>query len=139
VAEKTRFKLECVTMHSQPDDSIDQIIIKDLRVIGIIGVNPQERLVPQEILINVVIFADLRKAGLSDNIDDCINYKILSEEIHSLAETAQRFTVEALAEDICTLCLKKPGVVKVRARVEKPGAVQFVDSVGVEIVRQVTP
>jgi FolB domain-containing protein len=118
---------------------MDQIIIKDLRAHGIIGVNPQERLSPQEILINIVLFADLRKAGLGDNIADCINYETTADEIRSLAETAQRFTVEALAEDICALCLSKPGVLKVRARVEKPGAVRFTGSVGVEIERQASP
>jgi FolB domain-containing protein len=123
-------------MHLLPENNMDQIIIKDLRAWGIIGVNPQERLTPQEILINVILFTDLHKAGVSDEIDDCINYKTTADEIRCLAETRQRFTVEALAADICTLCLTKKGVHKVRARVEKPGAIQFTGSVGVEIERQ---
>jgi dihydroneopterin aldolase len=43
--------------------------------------------------------------------------------------------VEALAADVARLCLEEAGVMKVRVRVEKPGAVRFAESVGVEIER----
>jgi dihydroneopterin aldolase len=43
--------------------------------------------------------------------------------------------VEALAEDISGLLLAEDRVQKVRVRVEKPGAVRFSRSVGVEIER----
>jgi hypothetical protein len=46
--------------------NVDQIIIKDLVARGIIGVNDSEREKPQEILINIVLMADLHKAGESD-------------------------------------------------------------------------
>jgi dihydroneopterin aldolase len=45
------------------------------------------------------------------------------KEIRTLIEKKQRFTVEALAEDIACTCLTKPGVQKVTVRVKKPGAV----------------
>lgn len=114
---------------------MDQVIIKDLLVRGIIGVNDWEREKPQEILINVVLFADLNKASESDNIDDSVNYRTVSKRIQEHAETAERLTVEALAADLAEICLAEPGVMKVRVRVEKPGAVRFAKSVGVEIER----
>ena len=43
--------------------------------------------------------------------------------------------MEALAADLARLCLEQAGVQKVRMRVEKPGAVRFARSVGVEIER----
>ena len=114
---------------------MDQVIIKDLLVRGIIGVNDWEREKPQEILINVVIFADLSKAGVSDNIDDSVNYRSVSKKLQERAESAERLTVEALAADLAEICLAEPGVVRVRVRVEKPGALRFAKSVGVEIER----
>ena len=45
---------------------MDQVIIKDLLVRGIIGINDWEREKPQDILINITVFADLRKAGETD-------------------------------------------------------------------------
>lgn len=114
---------------------MDQIIISDLIARGIIGVNDWERERPQEILINIVIFTDISKAGETDDLNFSVNYRTIAKKAQSHAETAQRFTVEALACDIVKLCLEEPGVEKVRVRVEKPHAVRFASSVGVEIER----
>ena len=114
---------------------MDQVLITDLVARGILGVNEWEREKPQEILINIVLFADLHKAGTSDDLKDCVNYRTVAKKVQTHAETAHRLTVEALAADLARLCLEEPGVQKVRVRVEKPGAVRFSKSVGVEIER----
>ena len=114
---------------------MDQVFISDLIARGIIGVNDWEREKPQEISINIVLFADLLKAGSSDNIQDSVNYRTVAKKVLAHAETAQRQTVEALAADVARLCLEQPGVQQVRVRVEKPGAIRFSKSVGVEIER----
>ncbi len=114
----------------------DKVIIRNLRARGIIGVNDWERRAPQEILINIELFADLRRAGETDDLAHSINYRTVAKKALAHAERAARFTVEALAEDIARLCLEEPGVQRVRVRVEKPGAVRFADSVGVEIERE---
>lgn len=114
---------------------MDQVFIKDLVARGIIGVNGWEREKPQEILINIILFADLHRAGDSDTIHDTVNYRTVAKKVLAHAETAERQTVEALAADIARLCLEEPSVQKVRVRVEKPGAVRFSTSVGVEIER----
>ncbi len=115
---------------------MDQIFISDLVARGIIGLNDWEREKPQEILINIILFGDLSQAGKSDDIKDGINYRTVAKKVLAHAETAQRLTVEALAADLARLCLEEPGVQKVRVRVEKPGAVRFSRSVGVEIERE---
>lgn len=114
---------------------MDQVIIKDLLARGIIGINDWEREKPQDILINIVIFTDLRQAGQSDDIAESVNYRTISKKAQAHAETAQRLTVEALAADIADICLQEKGVIKARVRVEKPNAVRFARSVGVEIER----
>ena len=114
---------------------MDKVLISDLRVRGIIGIHPWERERPQDIIINIVLFADLRKAGETDDIKDCVNYQTIAEKVRSHAENAKRLTVEALAADIADLCLRMAGVERARVRVEKPGAIKFVRAVGVEIER----
>jgi FolB domain-containing protein len=114
---------------------MDKIIIKDLLVRGIIGVNDWERENPQDILINIEIETDLSKAGASDDLNDSINYRSVAKRIIAHAESAGRLTVEALAADLASICLEEPGAQKVRVRVEKPGALRFAKSVGVEIER----
>ena len=114
---------------------MDQVFITNLVTRAIIGINDSEREKPQEIRINIILFADQSKAGKSDDIQDCINYSTVAKKVIAYAETARRFTVEALATDLALLCLKEARVMKVRVRVEKPGAVRFTKSVGVEIER----
>lgn len=114
---------------------MDKVIIKDLVARGVIGVYDWERDKPQEILINITLFGDLTTAGRTDDIEDSINYKTVAKGAQSLAENCERLTVEALAADIAAYCLEVKGVMKVQVRVEKPGAVRFAHSVGVEIER----
>lgn len=115
---------------------MDRIFIKDLLLRGIIGINDWEREKKQDILINVSLFADLRKAGVSDSIEDSVNYRTITKKIIRHVEQSERFTVEALAQDIVSICLQESGVLKARVRVEKPGALRFARSVGVEIERE---
>jgi FolB domain-containing protein len=115
---------------------LDKIFIKDLCARGIIGINDSERENPQEILINITLYADISVAGSSDNIQDSVNYKTVAKMAIKHAESAHRLTVEALASDLADLCLQDPKVQKVCVRVEKPKAVRFSSSVGVEIERE---
>lgn len=114
---------------------MDKIIIHDLVARGIIGINDWEREKPQEILMNLILFTNLKRAGESDDIQDSISYRTIAKKAQAHAETAKRLTVEALAADLAKLCLEEPGVERVIVRVEKPGAVRFSRSVGVEIER----
>ena len=114
---------------------MDKIIIRNLLVRGIIGVNDWERNRPQDILINIILFTDTRRAAETDDINDCVNYSTVSKKVQAHAESAERLTVEALANDLAKLCLEERHVRKVVMRVEKPAAVRFAESVGVEIER----
>lgn len=114
---------------------MDKIIIRDLVARGIIGLNDWEREKPQEMRINITLEVDLHQAGLSDNIADSVSYRTIAKKAMAHAESAGRLTVEALAADIARLCLEDGRVQKVQVRVEKPGAVRFAASVGVEIER----
>ncbi|MCF6278178.1 MAG: dihydroneopterin aldolase [Anaerolineales bacterium] len=114
---------------------MDKILITNLRARGILGVYARERVTPQDMLLNITLYTDTRQAAVSDALEDCVNYDALSQKVRAHAESAQRQTVEALAEDIAAICLAEDGVKKVRVRVEKPDALDFVDKVGVEIKR----
>jgi FolB domain-containing protein len=121
-------------MNPKPPD--DLIVIKDLLLRGVIGVNDWEREVEQDILVNVTLTADLSRAGQTDDLGDTVNYRTVAKKIIAHVEGTQRFTLEALAADIAAICLAEPGVRRARVRVEKPGALRFARSVGVEIERE---
>lgn len=114
---------------------MDKVFIKDLLVRGIIGIREWERKKTQDILINVTVFADTARAGETDDIQYSVDYSKLAKKMQAHAERAAPFTVEKLANDLAKLCLEDAAVKKVIVRVEKPGAVRFAQSVGVEVER----
>ena len=114
----------------------DRITIRDLGFRCIIGINEDERREKQDVIVNLILWADLRKPCQSDDINDTIDYKALKKTILARAEQSQFFLVEALAQTIADICLTQPLVQQVRVCVEKPAALRFARSVGVEITRK---
>jgi FolB domain-containing protein len=113
----------------------DRILIRDLSIRCIIGVNEDERREKQDVLISLAITADLSKAGKSDRLEDAVDYRAIKKEILKMVEGSSYHLIEALAEAIASLCLGYPGVIDVQVGVEKPTALRFARSVGVEITR----
>ena len=100
----------------------DKLLINDLLVRGIVGLNDWEREKKQDILINLTVFVDTRAAGESDDVEDSLNYRTLTKAI-----------IRYALPEIAILDFGAEGV---RIRVEKVGALRFARSVGVEIERR---
>jgi FolB domain-containing protein len=114
---------------------LGKVFLRDLVVRAIIGIDRSERETPQDIVINVELFTDLGPPGESDDIGDCVDYKHLCDRIAAHAQSARRFTVEALAADVARIGLEERKVERVVVRVEKPAALKLCRSAGVEIER----
>ncbi|HUI68074.1 MAG TPA: dihydroneopterin aldolase [Nitrospirota bacterium] len=115
---------------------MDRILISDLLVRCIIGVNDEERRDKQDVVINVAISTDLSKAGKSDRLEDALDYRDIKKSIMAAVENSRFYLVEALAEAVAGICLEYPAVTEALVRVEKPSALRFARSVGVEITRR---
>ena len=113
----------------------DEILINDLLVRAIIGINDDERTDRQDVVINLVLETDTRKAGQSDDIADAVNYRTITKSVIEFVEDSQFFLVERMAEGIANLCLQDERIERVRVMVEKPGALRFAGSVGIAIER----
>lgn len=115
---------------------MDKIIIKDLLMRGIIGINPDERVKRQDILVNIILYADISRAAATDDIAYAVNYKTISKQVIDRVEEGSDFLVEKLVTDLARMILTDhPAVQTVQVRVEKPGALRFAQSVGIEIER----
>lgn len=123
-------------MNSHNDQDLDKIVIKDLLLRCIIGINEWERKEEQDVVINIVIWCDLKEATKTDDINRTINYKNVSKEIIRLVGKSKFFLIETLAERIAQVCLEHNNVKRVSVTVEKPGALRFARTVGVEINRR---
>jgi dihydroneopterin aldolase/D-erythro-7,8-dihydroneopterin triphosphate epimerase len=114
----------------------DQIHIKDLLVSGILGINPDERVNPQDILVNATLWADTRPGALSDNIEDAVNYRTITKRLIAHIEQGEPMLVERLVAELVDLCFDSDDrVAAVEMTVEKPGALRHARSVGITIRR----
>ena len=114
---------------------MDRILIKDLVVRGIIGINPDERVNRQDILVNVVLWADTTRAAASDDIEDAVNYKTITKRIIAHLEEGEPMLVERAVQEVADICLADERIEKVEVTLEKPGALRFARSVGISIIR----
>lgn len=116
------------------EDILEKLYIKDLILRTIIGTNKNEREEKQEISIDIALWADLKKAMENDSIKDTIDYKELKKKIIKEVEASSFHLIEALAYHIAKLCISEEKVLKVKVKLEKPGALRFAKTVGVELV-----
>src|SRR5208337_1078629 len=123
-------------MEKKGERDMDKILIKDLRLRCIIGINEFERREKQDVTINVVIWSNLTEAAKTDDISKTVDYKEITKRIIKLVEGSEFRLVETLAEKVAESCLEHARAKKVRVTVEKPGALRFARSVGVSILRK---
>lgn len=113
----------------------DMIEIESLRLRCLIGFSEWELDKKQDVVIHMTLFTDIRKGGLSDNPDDILNYKTVNKAVIQIVEASHYKTLEALATAIARVAIVDCGVLHIRVKVEKPGALRFADSVAIVIER----
>jgi len=115
---------------------LDEIHITDLSVAGIVGINPDERVTPQEILINATLWVDTSAAAASDDIADAANYRTITKAMMAHVRRGKPMLVERLADELAQLVLEiEPKVQEIQLRLEKPGALRHARFVGITIRR----
>ncbi|HEX2585285.1 MAG TPA: dihydroneopterin aldolase [Steroidobacteraceae bacterium] len=113
----------------------DRIFLNQLRTECIVGIWEWERQVKQAVILDVEMAADIRKAALSDNIEDTIDYKKVSKRLLSFVGESQFQLVETLTENIAKIIITEFGVSWVRVRLNKQGAIRNSRDVGIMIER----
>ena len=115
---------------------MESIFIRDLRAVCIIGINPRERVDPQEVVINIRMDADLKGACQTDDISYTIDYKVLKDQLLAFCNASSYFLIERLADEIAQRVLAYSGKVHtVEVCVDKPGALTGARSVAVRVER----
>ena len=113
----------------------DRIFLNQLRTECIVGIWEWERQVKQAVILDVEMAADIRKAALSDNIEDTIDYKKVSKRLLRFVGESQFQLVETLTENIAKIIVTEFGVSWVRVRLNKQGAIRNSRDVGIMIER----
>jgi len=114
---------------------MDTIFLKDLRIETVIGIFDWERCIRQTVSLDLEMDADIRRAAVTDGIEDTLNYKAVAKRLIQFVEESEFGLIETLAENIARIVVREFGVSKVRVVLHKPGAVRGARDVGVIIVR----
>ena len=114
---------------------MDIIFLHELKVDTVIGIWDWERKIRQTVVIDLEMGADIRKAAVSDKVEDTLNYKLVAKRLQQYVGDAEFQLVETLAEKIAAIVLDEFSVPWVRVKLSKPGAIRGARDVGVLIER----
>ncbi|MBM3945666.1 MAG: dihydroneopterin aldolase [SAR202 cluster bacterium] len=117
----------------------DRILLERMVFYGYHGATPRERETGQRFEVDVEAFADLTKPGMSDQLEDAVDYSKVFAAVKEVVEGRPRRLLESVAEAIATRLLEGFDVAVVRVRVRKPDvpiARASIGSAGVEIYRE---
>jgi FolB domain-containing protein len=114
---------------------VDLIEIDALRLRCVIGCSDEERRDRSDVVVDLRIGLDVRRAGVTDDIADGWNYRTAAKAVIALVEASSYRTVEALATAVARILVSDCRAPHAWVTVRKPGALRFADSVGVTIER----
>ncbi|KAI3977753.1 hypothetical protein MKX01_039816 [Papaver californicum] len=84
----------------------DKLILRGLMFQGYHGVLPEEKTLGQKFVIDMDAWVDLRKPGISDNINDSVSYVDLYNIVKDVVEEPSHNLLESVAHLIATKTLQ---------------------------------
>jgi dihydroneopterin aldolase len=113
----------------------DRIFLHGLTTECIIGFIDWERRVKQSVVLDIELPVDCRRAALTDDVADTLDYKKVAKRVLSFVEGSEFQLVETLAHRLALVVLGEFGLPWVRISLNKPGAIRHSRDVGVVIER----
>ena len=113
----------------------DRIFLHGLTTECIIGFIDWERRVKQSVVLDIELPVDCRRAALSDDVADTLDYKKVAKRVLSFVEASEFQLVETLAHRLALVILAEFALPWVRITLNKPGAIRHSRDVGVVIER----
>lgn len=113
----------------------DYIVLTGLKISCIIGIFDWERKQKQDVLIDLKIPCDVRKASQKDSITDAVDYKKIAKTTIAFVEKSDFQLVETLAEKLSDLLMKTFQLTEIELSVSKPAAIRGSQNVGIKIHR----
>lgn len=115
----------------------DRIELRGLRVMALCGALPEERERAQPFTVDVDILTDLSRPGVTDDLDDTVDYGRVTDAIVAAAEGEQFTLLERLAQRVADVVLTDGRIEAVEVTVHKvrPPVPHHLDRSGVRIRR----
>ncbi len=117
---------------------MDKIFIENLELYAYHGVNPEEKENGQRFFLDITAAADLREAGLSDDLSDTVSYAKIIKTAATVFCAEKNDLIERAAQRVADALLSEYGRLSaVKIAVKKPDApiTATFETVGVTIKR----
>ncbi|HUY65535.1 MAG TPA: dihydroneopterin aldolase [Acidimicrobiales bacterium] len=127
-----------MTSPDRPDPP-DRIELRGLRVLGVHGVLPEERVTAQPFELDLDLEVELAVPGSSDDLADTVDYaRVVDRASAVIAGDGKYHLLEALAEAVAVTGLDDHRVVSVTVGLRKlePPMAAAIATVGVRITRR---
>jgi dihydroneopterin aldolase len=116
---------------------MDRILLNGLSFFGRHGCHAAENELGQKFIVDIELECDLSAAGLSDSLDDTVDYVAIYNAAREVMEGEPAKLLESLAQRIADFALLDERVLSAWVRIKKPqislpGALDYI---GIEITR----
>ncbi len=115
------------------EPGLARIRVKDLRLRTYIGINEDEILNKQDVLINLTVFYRAIDAVRANDIDTALNYRTLTKAVIAHVENNRFNLLERLTQELLDLVMSRPEVDYAEVEVDKPHALRFAESVSITL------
>ncbi|WP_267269387.1 dihydroneopterin triphosphate 2'-epimerase [Pseudomonas protegens] len=110
-----------------------RIRVKDLLLRTYIGINEEEILNKQDVLINLTILYPAHDAVRDNDIDHALNYRTITKAIIAHVESNRFALLERLTQELLDLVMGNLSVQYAEVEVDKPHALRFAESVSITL------
>lgn len=95
----------------------------------IVGINPEERIHKQDVLINITADIDNSKAIQTEDINDTINYRNLAKSVIEFVEKSEFYLLDTLVDKVLNLVMSDDLVIRATVEIDKTTVLRYCDSV----------
>ncbi|EIW74942.1 tetrahydrobiopterin biosynthesis enzymes-like protein [Coniophora puteana RWD-64-598 SS2] len=109
--------------------------VKDVVLPVLIGVNPPERLAKQKVITNLTFYEHPSSPSDSEGTEE-VDYTAIVKRVAEEIERSEYLTLEKFVMEVVRIaCMASPRIARVTVRAQKPSALTFAHSSGVQITR----
>lgn len=118
---------------------LDKILLNKLSFYGYHGLYKEEKKLGQRFIIDVTLYTPLQTAGMTDDMNDSIDYGKVYNIIKAIVEGEAKNLIEAVAEEIARKLLKTFSTLQacsIKVTKPNPPIDGHYESVAVQIYRE---
>jgi D-erythro-7,8-dihydroneopterin triphosphate epimerase len=98
-----------------------------------VGIKEEEIRNKQDILLNITIRFDASDAIHSTEIEDTLNYRVITKQIIAFVEDNKFLLLERMTHQVLALIMEHSEVRFAEVEIDKPHALRFAESVSISL------